>query len=121
MDVTKLDRFKDQIEGKGNFRFFEKQEKYELLKAFMYEKTEEALRVPQMGWNNIGEKGFYAFCNGIVYGGKWQPVDDYGIIRLDTENFYLPAMSKIHKSNRKSFVNERRFMHKPSMDVSLEK
>ena len=25
MDVTKLDRFKDQIEGRGNFRFFEKQ------------------------------------------------------------------------------------------------
>ena len=121
MDVTKLDRFKDQIEGKGNFRFFEKQEKYELLKAFMYEKTEEALRVPQMGWNNIGEKGFYAFCNGIVYGGKWQPVDEYGIIRLDTENFYLPAMSKIHKSNRTGFVNERRFMHKPNMDISLER
>lgn len=120
MDVTKLDRFKDQIEGKGNFRFFERQEKYELLKAFMYEKTEEAARVPQMGWNNIGEKGFYAFCNGIVYGGEWQPVDDYGIIRLDTENFYLPAMSKIHKSNRTGFVNERRFMHKPTMDVTLK-
>ncbi|MEZ7762013.1 CHC2 zinc finger domain-containing protein [Prevotella nigrescens] len=120
MDVTKLDRFKDQIEGKGNFRFFERQEKYELLKAFMYEKTEEAVRVPQMGWNNIGEKGFYAFCNGIVYGGEWQPVDDYGIIRLDTENFYLPAMSKIHKSNRTGFVNERRFMHKPTMDVTLK-
>jgi len=120
MDVTKLDRFKDQIEGKGNFRFFEKQEKYELLKAFMYEKTEEAQRVPQMGWNNIGEKGFYAFCNGIVYEGRWQPVDDYGIIRLDTENFYLPAMSKIHQRNRTSFVNERRFMHDSKTAVSLQ-
>lgn len=120
MDVTKLDRFKDQIEGKGNFRFFERQEKYELLKAFMYEKTEEAQRVPQMGWNDIGDKGFYAFCNGIVYGGKWHPVDDYGIIHLDTENFYLPAMSKIHKSNRMGFVNERRFMHKPEREVTLE-
>ena len=49
MDVTKLDRFKDQIEGKGDFRFFERQEKYELLKAFMYAKTEEAQRVPRMG------------------------------------------------------------------------
>jgi DNA primase catalytic core len=119
MDVTKLDRFKDQIEGKGNFRFFEKQEKYEQLKAFMYEKTEEAKRVPQMGWNNIGDKGFYAFCNGIVYDGHWQPVDDYGIIRLDTENFYLPAMSKIHLHNRTSFVNERRFQHAPKQNVSL--
>lgn len=118
MDVTKLDRFKDQIEGKGNFRFFEKQDRYELLKAFMYEKTEEAERVPQMGWNNLGDKGFYAFCNGIVYDGVWQPVDDYGIIHLDSENFYLPAMSKIHRRSRSLFVNERRFTHDPKRDVS---
>ena len=118
VDVTKLDRFKEQIEGKGNFRFFEKQEQYEKLKAYMYKKTEEARHVPYMGWNNIGDKGFYAFCNGIVYDGRWQPVDEYGIIRLDSENFYLPAMSKIHKHDQSSYVNERRFMHAPKREVS---
>ena len=56
-DVTKLDRFKEKkIEGKGNFLFFERQDKYELFKAYIYEKTEEAQRVVQMGWNNLGEK-----------------------------------------------------------------
>lgn len=120
IDVTKLDRFKDQIEGKGDFRFFERQEKYELLKAFMYAKTEEAQRVPRMGWNIIGDKGFYAFCNGIVYEGQWMPVDEYGIIRLDTVNFYLPAMSKIHRHGRTYFVNERRFMHGPVKEVKPE-
>ena len=120
MDVTKLDRFKDQIEGKGDFRFFERQEKYELLKAFMYAKTEEAQRVPRMGWDIIGDKGFYAFCNGIVYEGQWMPVDEYGIIRLDTVNFYLPAMSKIHRHGRTYFVNERRFMHSPVKEVKPE-
>lgn len=116
-DVTKLERFKEQIEGKGNFRFFEKPEKYELLKVYIYEKTEEARRITQMGWNNLGNKGFYAFCNGIVYEGKWQPVDEFGIIRLDNENFYLPAMSKFHKRNKSSFVNERRFLHDPKREV----
>ena len=120
MDVTKLDRFKDQIEGKGDFRFFERQEKYELLKAFMYAKTEEAQRVPRMGWNIIGDKCFYAFCNGIVYEERWMPVDEYGIIRLDTVNFYLPAMSKIHRHGRTYFVNERRFMHSPMKEVKPE-
>ena len=117
-DVTKLERFKEKIEGKGDFRFFEKQEKYELLKAYIYGKTEEAQRVPQMGWNNIGERGFYAFSNGIVYEGKWKPVDEYGIIRLDNENFYLPAFSKIHKRNKTAFANERRFLHAPKREVS---
>ena len=86
-DVTKLERFKEKIEGRGDFRFFEKQEKYEMLKAFMYDKTAEAQRVNLMGWNNIGNKGFYAFCNGIVYEGRWQAVDEYGMIRLGEEIF----------------------------------
>ena len=117
-DVTKLDRFKEKIEGKGDYRFFERQEKYEMLKAYIYGKTEEAQRVPQMGWNNIGESGFYAFCNGIVYNGKWHPVDEYGMIRLDKENFYLPAMSKIHKKNKMAYVNERRYIHAPKQEVT---
>jgi DNA primase len=119
-DVTKLERFKEQIEGKGNYRFFEKPDKYELMKAYIYEKTEEAQRIVQMGWNFMGEKGFYAFCNGIVYDGRWQPVDEFGIIRLENENFYLPAMSRIHRRSRGAFVNERRFTHDPKIDVSMK-
>ena len=119
-DVTKLDRFKEKIEGKGDFRFFERQEKYELLKAYIYGKTEEAQRVTQLGWNNTGERGFYAFCNGIIYEGKWKPVDEFGMIRLDNENFYLPALSKIHKRNKTAFVNERRFIHAPKREVPAE-
>lgn len=119
-DVTKLERFKEQIEGKGNFRFFERPDKYELMKAYIYEKTEEAQRIVQMGWNNMGEKGFYAFCNGIVYEGRWQPVDEYGIIRLENENFYLPAMSKIHKRSRGVYINERRYTHDPKIEVLMK-
>jgi len=118
-DVTKLERFKEKIEGKGDFRFFERQDKYELLKAYIYGKTEEAQKIPQLGWNNIGENGFYAFCNGIVYKGKWHPVDEYGMIRLENENFYLPAMSKIHKQNRTLYVNERRYIHEPKQEVTV--
>lgn len=117
-DVTRLERFKEKIEGKGDFRFFEKPEKYELLKAYMYGKTEEAMRVSKMGWNNMGDKGFYAFCNGIVYEGKWKPIDEYGIIRLDNENIYLPAMSKFHKNDKFGYNNERRFLHEPKRNVS---
>lgn len=119
-DVTKLERFKEKIEGRGDFRFFEKQEKYEMLKAFMYDKTAEAQRVNLMGWNNIGNKGFYAFCNGIVYEGRWQAVDEYGMIRLGEEIFYLPAMSKLHQRSKKGYQNEKRFMHEPKKMVTMK-
>ena len=118
-DVTKLERFKEKIEGKGDFRFFEKPDKYEALKAYMYDKPAEAQRITQMGWNALGEKGYYAFCNGIIYEGRWQPVDEFGIVRLGEENFYLPAMSKIHRRNKRGFVNERRFIHDPKRIVTM--
>lgn len=74
----------------------------------------------KLGWNNIGERGFYAFSNGIIYESKWKAVDEYGIIRLDTENFYLPALSKIHRRNKTAFVNERRFIHAPKREVTTQ-
>lgn len=117
-DVTKLDRFREQVEGKGDYHFFENASHYEMLKAYMYAMTEEAVRVPKMGWNNIGERGFYAFCNGIVYDGEWYEVDEYGIIHLENENFYLPASSKMHK-HESFYINERRFLHAPKKEVSM--
>lgn len=74
----------------------------------------------KLGWNNIGERGFYAFSNGIIYESKWKAVYEYGIIRLDTENFYLPALSKIHRRNKTAFVNERRFIHAPKREVTTQ-
>ena len=58
------------------------------------------VNINQMGWNQIGNEGFYAFANGIVQNGEWQPVDEYGIIRLQESNIFLPAYSKIYKGNR---------------------
>ena len=112
-DVTNLAQFKEKIEGKGNYRFRMKGEQYEDLKAYMYDKTELAVRINQMGWNQIGNEGFFAFSNGIVQNGEWQPVDEYGIIRLESTNVFLPAYSKIYKGNRRAFVNERFFSHNP--------
>ena len=116
-DVSNLAQFKEKIEGKGNYRFRMKGEQYEDLKAYMYDKTELAIRINQMGWNQIGNEGFYAFANGIVQNGEWQPVDEYGIIRLQESNIFLPAYSKIYKGNRRAFINERFFSHNPVRKV----
>lgn len=118
-DVSKLERFKAQIEGKGDFRFFESQEKYEMLKAYMYGRAKEAQRVISMGWNQMGDSGFYAFCNGVVCSDGWKPVNEYGIVELESGYYYLPAMSRSHAGNPAAYVNERRFAHIPRGQVSL--
>lgn len=116
-DVTSLMAFRERIEGKGNFRFRAKAEQYEDFKAYMYDRTEAAVRVTQMGWNVMGKERFYAFANGVVNRGEWMPVDDYGIVRLDTRNVFIPALSKMYSDNRRAFVNERRFVRTPVTEV----
>lgn len=79
------------------------------LKCFLYEKTETASQIKQFGWN---KKGFYAFGNGIYYGGKFSEVNEYGIVHLDEKgNYYLPAFSQIYKENTDYFRFERQFVH----------
>jgi DNA primase len=79
------------------------------LKCYLYENTETALEIKQLGWNR---KEFYAFGNGVFYDGRFIPVDDYGIVRLGEKgNYYLPAYSKIYKDKIDLFKFERRFVH----------
>lgn len=120
-DVTSLMAFRERIEGKGNFRFRGKTEQYEDFKAYMYDQTETAVRVTQMGWNVLGKERFYAFANGVVNGGVWMPVDEYGIVRLDTRNVFIPALSKMYSDNRRAYVNERRFVHDPVREVDRKR
>ena len=84
---------------------------------YLYEQTETAVEITQLGWNR---KGFYAFGNG-VFDTEWHPVDEYGIVRLgDKGNYYLPASSLIYRDDDKLFQFERRFVHLNYSSISLK-
>lgn len=108
-DLVSIAKFKQRIEGLGNFIWKAGERELTKLKSFLYEKTETAVMITQLGWQR---QGFYAFGNGIFYNGKFLKVDDYGIVRIpDKGNFYLPANSKIYRDDIKLFQFERRFVH----------
>ena len=108
-DLVSLSKFKQRIEGLGNFIWKAGEKELTKLKSFLYEKTETAVMITQLGWQR---QGFYAFGNGIFYDGKFLEVDDYGIVRIeDKGNFYLPANSKIYRDDIKLYQFERRFIH----------
>lgn len=118
-EITTLTQFKPKVEGYGSYMFYAKQEQFDKLKAWLYDHTDSAFEVKQMGWQNEGEEGFFAFCNGIVLHGEWKPVDDYGIVHIGNENYYLPTESKIYKNSRELFQNERKFRHDPQMNIDI--
>lgn len=117
-DLISLQNFKLRMESIGYFIWEAKEEQLIKLKNYLYEKTETAAEITQLGWN---DKGFFAFGNGIIYNGKWVQVDQFGIVRLDIGNFYLPAASKIFANERNLFQFERKFVHLGLNEISLRK
>lgn len=116
-DLISIQGFKLRIEGLGNYIWEAKDEQLTKLKGYLYEQTETAVEITQLGWQ---KDEFFAFGNGAFYHGQWLPVDDFGIVRLEgIGNFYLPAASKIYKNERKLFQFERKFVHADLSTISL--
>lgn len=108
-DLVSLQKFKQKVEGLGNFIWQAKDDQLTKLKTYLYEQTETAVEVKQMGWHR---DGFFAFGNGVHYLGNFYEADDLGIVRLgDEKNYYLPAKSSIYSADRTMFEFEKNFSH----------
>ena len=119
-DLVSISKFKQKVEGLGNFVWCASEKELTKLKSYLYEKTETAVQITQLGWQKDGF--FFAFGNGIYYDNAFIKVDDYGIVRIkDKGNYYLPAHSKIYFNDSKLFQFERRFVHQDLSSITLSK
>lgn len=117
-DLIALAKFKQRIEGLGNFIWKGTEKELTKLKSYLYEKTETATEITQMGWQRAG---FYAFGNGVFYDNNFIKTDDFGIVRLkDKGNYYLPSSSTIYKNDLKLFTFEKQFVHLDLSSVTLK-
>ena len=117
-DLISISKFKQKIEGMGNYIWKATERELTKLKSYLYEKTETATEITQMGWQRAG---FYAFGNGVVNNGTFQETDENGIVRIkDKGNYYLPSNSKIYKNDPKLFTFEKQFVHLNLSSVTLK-
>lgn len=108
-DLVTLSKFKQRVEGMGNYIWEASMTELTKLKKYLYEKTETASEIIQMGHQR---DGFYAFGNGAYFDGKFIKSDEYGIIRLPNgNNYYVPAASKLYANEPGLFQYERNFVH----------
>lgn len=114
-DLVSLSKFKQKVEGLGNYIWLASERELTKLKMFLYEQTETATEIVQLGWQR---KGFFAFGNG-AFDTEWHPVDEYGIVRLKEGNYYLPGSSLIYRDDVKLFQFERKFIHTNYSAISL--
>lgn len=116
-ELISLGKFKLKMEGLGNYIWEAGEPQLIKLKKFLYEKTETATEVTQLGWQKNG--GFFAWGNG-VYDEKFYPTDEYGIVRLESENVYIPANSKIYSAEKQLFQFEKRFVHLNLNNITMK-
>ena len=117
-DLISLSKFKQKVEGLGNYIWKATERELTKLKSYLYEKTETATEITQMGWQRAG---FYAFGNGVFHDCHFIPADEFGIVRLKEKgNFYLPSSSSIYKNDPKLFTFEKQFVHLNLSSVTLK-
>ena len=109
-DLVSLQKFKQKVEGLGNFIWQAKDEQLTKLKTYLFEQTETAVEIKQLGWNVSGN--FFAFGNGIYQNAVFNEADELGIVRLgENQNYYLPSKSMIYANDRTLFEFEKNFSH----------
>lgn len=116
-ELGSIAKFRVKVEGFGNFVWMATDREFTKLKRFIYEVTETAVEIKQMGWQRAG---FFAFGNGVWDGTKFHKVDDMGIVRLgELGNYYLPAFSSQYKDEDKLYKFEKTFVHLSYSTVPL--
>ena len=117
-EMVGLAKFKQKVEGLGNFIWMATDREFTKLKRFLYEVTETATEIKQLGWQR---EGFFAFGNGIWDGIQFHTIDNMGIVRLGEKgNFYLPAFSQQYRLDTKLYKFEKTFVHLAYSSIPLQ-
>jgi hypothetical protein len=104
-----LKSFMKVVESCGNFMFTGDENNLKELRESLNNETKTYLEIEQLGWQKRGS--FWAYGNGIMDNNKFHPVDEYGLIEVANNKYYLPAFSKLNIDDDSLFLDQKRFIH----------
>lgn len=115
-EMTSLQAFRKNVEGRGNFLFWGMDAHFNKLKMKLYEETRSCLEIKNLGWQ---KEGFWAWSNGIYTQDGFTKVDEYGLVEFDHQNYFIAAYSNIYLTDKSIYIEERKFKFKSRDDISL--
>lgn len=116
-ELVSVSSFRKKLIAYGSFIFKGDMPELLNLQEMLFREEKVATELTSLGWQKAF--GFYAFSNGLTVGGKFYPVDEYGVVNYHGDKFYLPAYSSLFGGTDEGYDNERKFKHVNS-DVTFE-
>lgn len=104
--LTSEGKFKEFIEGLGNYLWEGSAVQLSRLKRKLFEEEKDCMQLEQLGWTH---DNYYAFCNGILYADEFIPVDDNGIVHIGDTSVYIPSGNKLYSRQHFMFQAEKKF------------
>lgn len=112
-DLISISQFRLKLESLGNFLWMASEAELIKLKKYLYEKTDTAKEITQLGWQ---KDGFWAWANGIFTGEHFKEINKYGIVSNKEKNYYLPAFATTFEKDDDLFVEERKYKYEITDD-----
>lgn len=118
--LTSIGKFKEFIEGAGNYLFEGDQNSFNKLKLKLYDDERSCEQIELLGHN---EKIGWAWANGIFnYNeSKFIASDENGIADVEKQTYYIAYGNKVYDNQAQKFSNEKRFKHHIEKEISFEK
>lgn len=110
-DLISLEKFKNRVEGQGNFLFEGNARDLGRIKTKLLNLEQPSIEISRLG--QYKDK-FWAFANGLYVDGNFMPIDDSGMVKVSDENFYIPVFGSTRADDDEDLRNYRRFAHTPN-------
>lgn len=116
-ELVSFTDFKTRTETKGNYVWEAGQGELTLLKKYLYDDTPSADEIKQLGWQKKFQ--FYAWGNGGLDDGHFEKADEFGIVNMRGNKFYLPGCSLDTRDDTQGYQQQRKFIYAQANDISL--
>ena len=119
-DFVSVSSFKKVVARRGNFIFKGTDVDLSRLQDKLQRDERPTQLVDVLGWNKTANAYFFAngmySCNSKTF----LTTDEYGILKHEDRNYFIPAMSKIFASKDDLYVNDKKFVFMQNNEVTFE-
>lgn len=112
-DLISIEKFETKIQMADALIFNGAKPHLNGIKEKLFNEEVRLEEIPNLGY--VKRRGFWSWGNGITDDkGIFHAPDEFGVVNIDGDNFYLPASSSENKDDDDVFQVERKFAHRDS-------